>query len=120
MGRRYLLPVLPAGLAATAAQLRVVSTPANSAIVSAAVALGWRARRGSPHTILKASRDSICNRRRCPSRASGADVPWHGLLYDGPSARPPRHALYGQWLEAPTRTKRGARTDDHWRSRRRT
>ena len=90
----------------------------------------WRARLGSLHTMLKASWDSTCDRRRCPGRASGADVPWHGLLSqnDGPSARPPRHALYGQRLEAPVRKRgardddhgRGARVDDHGRSRRRT
>jgi len=56
--------------------------------------------------------DPACDGRRCPGRAGGAGVPWHVLLsqIDGPIARPPRHALYGQRLEAPT--KRGARDGD--------
>ena len=92
----------------------------------------------------KASWDPACDGRRRPGRAGDAGVPWHVLLSqnDGPNARPPRHALYGQRLEAPTKRGgardgdgdhgkaarvndgrdhgRAARVADHGRSRRRT
>ena len=83
--------------------------------------------------LFKAHWDPACDGRRCPGGASGAGVPWHGLLSqnDGPSARPPRHALYGQRLEAPIKKENtggrplvahddnhGPRVVDYGRSRR--
>ena len=51
----------------------------------------------------KASWDPACDGHGRPGRASGAGVPWHHVLSQnsGPSARLPRHALYGQRVEAP-------------------
>eukprot|EP00964_Phaeocystis_antarctica_P077043 scaffold47727_cov69-Phaeocystis_antarctica.AAC.2 len=81
---------------------------AAAAAAAAPAALAWTARHKQPRrcaepgrTVSKASRDLARDGRRCPDRASGAAVPWHGQN-GGPGARPPRHALYGQRLDAPT------------------
>ena len=86
--------------AAVASESPVTAAAIGTAIattIAAAIAPTCR-QRGRTARISKAHWDPACDGRRCPGGASGAGLPWHVLLSqnDGPSPRPPCHALQGQ------------------------